>query len=395
MNKRFRLDFLMLTVFCFLCTMILYSCKSEPSDLGLNFIDPNDTTGTFILDSQADTMTITGSNYRTAINTFGSEYMMIGAIEGYEAKSFVKYNNIPSDLDSASVLSSTFYLQYGDFAFKDSNASVSFNVYRVNRDLSYPTVTWDSIQPSDIGTKLLGTYTGVPLDTVTLAITLDNQLVKDWLEYSADTNYPVKNYGLAFVPNASSGTIKGFFSSETVDDPYIQTIVSKNGETDTLIFNSSISLWLANAPSSIIPPDRFVLQNGVAYNELMGFDLSKLPPNVIINEALITLTLDTSSSYLTNQSDRRLRIAFTTDSVRKTDTSVAAEFSFTPVNGVYEIRVNNFFQLWANGTFPNYGILIGNAGQYGNFDKFVFYSSTYSDLTKVPRLRIRYTPRLP
>lgn len=395
MNKRFRLDFLMLTVFCFLCAAILYSCKSEPSDLGLNFIDPNDTTGTFILDSQADTMTITSSNYRTAINTFGSDFMMIGAVEGYEAKSFLKYNGISADYDSSTVLSSTIYLQYADFAFKDSNASVSFNVYRVNRNLNYPTVTWDSIQGSDIGTKILGTYTGVPLDSVTLAITLDNQLIKDWLEYSADTNYAVKNYGIAFVPNASSGTIKGFFSSETVDDPYIQTIVSKNGETDTLVFNASLSLWLANAPSTIIPPDRFVLQNGVAYNDLMGFDLSKLPANAVINEALITLTLDTLSSYLTNQSDRRLRIAFTTDSVKKTDTSVSAQFSFTPVNGVYEIRINNFFQLWANGTFPNYGILIGNAGQYGNFDKLVFYSPGYSDPTKVPRLRIRYTPRIP
>jgi hypothetical protein len=318
---------------------------------------------------------------------------MIGAYQGYEAKSFIKYNGISADYDSSNVISSTIYLKYGNFAFQDSNASISFNVYKVNRDLNYPTVTWDSIMASDIGTTILGTYTGTPVDSETIAVSLDNQLIKDWLEYSADTNYAVKNYGIAFVPNLSSGAIKGFSSSETSDDPYVQAIVVKNGETDTLIFNASISLWLANAPSSIIPADRFVMQNGIAYNTLMGFDLTKLPQNVIINEALLVLTLDTLSSYMT--SDRRLRIGFTSDSVRKTDTTLGPVSSLTPVNGVYEVRLNAYFQYWNSGTYPNFGILMGNIGQFGNFDKYVFYAPSYSDLTKVPRLRIRYTPRLP
>lgn len=395
MIRKFRLRFLMLFVFCLTGAAILHSCKTEPSDLGINFIDPNDTTGTFILDSQADTMAITSNNYKEPVNTYNSPYIMIGAAQNYETKSFLKYNDIFTDYDSATVVSSVLYLNYANYAYTDSNGSISFNIYRVNRDLNLASVTWDSIMASDIGTTILGTYSGTPVDSETISIALDVQLIKDWLEYSADTNYPVKNYGIAIIPNLSSNSIKAFSSSFTTRDPYIQSIVTKNGETDTLTMNSSLSLWLANAPASVLMPDRFTLQNGIAFNDLMGFNLTKLPSNVVINDALLILTLDTVNSFILRTSDRRLRIGAASDSVNKTDTTLNPSISLTPVNGVYEIRLTPYFQYWNNGTYPNLGIILANVNQFTNLDEFVFYSPSYSDLTKVPRLRIRYTPRLP
>lgn len=395
MNKRFRLDFLMLTVLCLVSAAILYSCKSEPSDLGLNFVDPNDTTGTYILDSQTDTMTITGNNYKKAVSTFASPYMLIGNSGDYTSKSFLIFNDAFTEYDSSSVSSAILYLRYANYAYTDSNAPISFNIYRITRQINFQTVTRDSINPSDIGTKLLGTYTGNPVDSALISITLDNNLIRDWLEYFADTNYAVKNYGIAIVPNISSSTIKGFYSSQTTLSPYVTTIVTKNGETDTLTFDDSYSVWFSDAPASLLTPDRFTLQNGIGFFELMGFDLSKLPANVIINEALITLTLDTNNSYISSLADRRLSIGLTSDSVNKTDTSVGDVTTLTPVQGVYEFRLNTFFQYWNNGTYPNLGIIISNIYPFENLDRYVFYGPGYSDPTKVPRLRIRYTPRLP
>lgn len=371
-----------------------YSCKTEPTDLGLNFIDPDDTTATFVLDSQADTMRISNTNYKKFINTFGSDFIMIGKYNGYETRSFVEFFNIPSDYDSATVLSANVVMKYNKYAFQDSNGTVGFNIYKLNKNFTLGSITWDSVSTSDIDNVSQGNYTGNPTDTAAFNINLNNTLIKDWLEYAADTNYSVKNNGIALLPDNSSTTIKGFNSSFINNNPFkIRATVLKNGDTTTLEFTQSNSVWFCNAPSSILSPDMITLQNGVAYKNLMTFDLSKLPSNVIINEATVTLTLNSGSSFISNNPDKRLRIFMAGDTINYRDT-LSSILSVQPNGNSYSFTVNGFFQFWNNKTYQNLGLIITSVNEPANLDKFVFYGSNFPDVTLVPRLKIRYTPRI-
>ncbi len=138
-------------------------------------------------------------------------------------------------------------------------------------------------------------------------INLNTQEVESWLEYAADTTYFDKNYGMILFPDFSSSTIKGFYSSENPSDlvPYVTVIYTKNNVKDTLILNISESVSLSDAPSSIIPAsETFILQNGIAFGNILNFDLTKLPDNVIVNNATLQFTLDNASSFISPSTDK-------------------------------------------------------------------------------------------
>jgi hypothetical protein len=373
-------------------SLSFYSCEEQISDLGQNFINPDDTLGTLLLDSKTDSITISVNNYKHYINTFNSGFMMVGNYQSWEARSLLRFTNISADYDSATVVSARIIMKYGDYFFRDSLGSVAFDVLKMNNLKNYSTITADSIGAGDIDNVVQGSYSGNPVDSAQISIDINTQLAKDWLEYTADTSYSVKNNGVIMIPTGGS-TIKGFFASGTGEGlrPALEMIVTKNSQTDTLVFDQSESVFISDAPSSVIIPDRIYLQSGIAFRSILNFGLSKLPSNVIINDALLTLTLDTANSYLSSVSDQRLVAAMITDSVSKTDS--LGFITLNRVGNEYSVRFILIMQNWNSGFASNLGLALRNVSENSTMDVFTFFGPTYSDTSVVPRLRIRYTLR--
>lgn len=398
-NLRFRNTLCKNTAVIFFLIMLavmIQSCEDNPNDLGFNFIPNIDTTITRYLDSQTDTMNITGNNYKQFVNTFGTQNLLVGLYQGYTSKSLLKFTSVPTDLDSSTISSAVLTLRYSDYFFKEETGVTSFNIYKVNTNFGYSTVTYDSVTPSSIGNISQGTYSGSPIDTQTINITLNNQLAKDWLEYSADSSYAEKNYGVILQPNGGSTNIKGFYSYNNSIEfvPYVTVIFTKLGVTDTLVMNTSDYVSLSDAPASIIPADRFILQNGIAYRNIMNFDLTKLPSNVIINNATLILYLDKPNSFISPNTDKRLIAGMVLDSITKKDSIFTEIFALDSVTySISSPEFNAVFQRWNLGQLPNLGITLKNYFELQNLDNFVIYSSTAADVTKRPRLKITYTPR--
>jgi hypothetical protein len=375
---------------------IFFGCENNPNELGLNYI-ANDTIGTIVLDSQRDSILITSSNFLKYVNTSNSVNIFVGNYQNYTSKSLLKFYGITSSYDSAVVLSAVLKLKYNNYALEDSNGTTSFNIYKLNRDYNFDTVTYDQFSSSDIGTTVLGTYTGVLRDTVQISIPFDNQTIKDWLQYAVDTNYVNKNYGVILVPNSNSNNIKAFssyISGSSALYPTIVAVVAKNGTVDTLTFSTSQSVSLNTVPSSIIPSGEILLQNGVTYKDIIKIDPSKIPANSLINEATLTLKIDKAKSFIsssTSSTDVRLLVNMLTDSSSLTNDGTNY-YSTQPDSVTYSITFNYAFQKWVSGT-SNFGILIKNIYDYSNLDRYVFYSTNYPDVDKRPRLKIRYTLR--
>jgi len=370
------------------------SCENNPNDVGQGFLPTIDTTGLRFLDSEADTMNITNQNYKSYVTDFVTAKFMVGRYQDYESKTLLKFTNIGVDFDSATVVSSILKLKYSNYFFKDKMGNTDFDIYQALEKFNFTTVKFDSINSSNIGNVSLGSYSGVVNDSQSIDITINNQIVKDWLEYAADTNHAVKNYGVLLQPRISSSTIKGFYSSSNGVElvPSMTVIYSKNNVLDTLLLDFTEFASMSDAPASVIPAEHFLLQNGVAYRNIMNFDLSKLPPNVIINNATLEFTLDNSLSYITDETDKSIVIGMVIDSVTKTDSIFTPAFLSDTI--VYSISLNSVFQRWNSGVMPNLGITLKNAFEVQNLDNFAIYSSAYSDPTKRPRLKITYTPRL-
>lgn len=378
----------------FIITLILFNCKNEPNELGLNYLPPDDTAGVLILDSETDTIAFYHKNILKYVSNYSSSNLLIGNYQGgYNASFITKFKNLPDYYDSATVLSAVMYLKYNNYYFKDSLGTTSFNIYRIINYKDISTLKYDEFSPADYDIQV-GTYTGTPTDTITVSIALDTNLIRDWLNYSADTiNYPIKNYGIAFIPNTNCNTIKAFNSinSATGYTPYIEVILTKNSETDTIYFNSLDGTSLVTAPSTIIPNQRFITLSGVSYRHIMRFDLSKLPANSIINQAYLEFTIDTASSFYSTF-DRRLYIEMLTDTTEyKTDGYI---FYANLKNYItYNSYLNYIFQNWTSGVYPNLGIMLSNTTEITNLDEFVFYSSDNPEPSLRPRLTIRYTIR--
>jgi uncharacterized lipoprotein YbaY len=268
----------------------------------------------------------------------------------------------------------------------------SFNIYKLNKSVDFSTVTFDQVSLSDIGTTVLASYSGTPVDTSLITLSFDNQTILDWLKYAVDTNYVNKNYGIVFLSGASSNTIKGFCSSyQQSYYPYFTIVVSKNSTIDTFNITGSVSVSLSDAPSTIIPNGEIVLQSGVSYHGVLKFDLTKLPANVIINEAYIEFKTDKANSFYPN-SDSRVTVSMLTDTTMLTSDNVYYYGNFID-SITYSVRINPIMQFWNINPAKNYGVQLKTVNDLLNLDKIVLYSPIYSDVSKRPYLRIIYTLR--
>lgn len=386
-----------LALFAVIAGMAMFqSCENNPNDLGLEFI-LSDTLNTKLLDSNRDSLLITSNNYKKYVNTYVSNYFLIGKYQGYESKTLLKSVGVSGSYAGATVLSASLKFNYTKYAYQDTNGSVSFNVYPLNRSFNFTNITFDSVNSGNIGSNQLATYSGSPSDTNSIYIPFNTTVAKNWLEYAADTGYASKNYGIAFLPNASSTTIKGFggyiqSSSNANLKPQVVIVANKNNKTDTLVYDLE-TISLNNVNTSTYIQDRFTVQNGISIYNILNFDLSKLPPNSIINEAYLRLKIDKPVSYLTSGSSMEMYYFMMTDTTAKTMDGGSSLVSLIEDSITVSVRLTKYFQKWNYGQAVNYGVMFMNRNNSYNMDRFVFFGPSVQDTSKRPKLIIRYTPR--
>ena len=381
-------------------------CADEPSSLGLNLIPPGDTSGVRVFDSYIDTMLITPTSHKKLTNTYSSGNLMVGKNGNYDAKSLLLFSSLSNAYDTATVNSATLKLKYRNYYFPSSNSDslgqIAFDIYKINDTLNFGSITLDSIDNTTFGTVSQGSYTGSPTaDTQEVNISLNSSMVKDWLEVAADPNYSNKNYGIVLSPSIASNVIKAFYSASYGNDdlkPELEIIVTKLGHTDTLKFNATSSLSLVNTTINQTS-ELFFLQSGVAYVEVLKFDLSKIPSTATINDVQLYLTLDSSNSILSRQSSKIIGAERVTDTAGLvTDNTAIYNNTTPPSNNKFMIRLLNNaypspFQRWLLGE-TNYGLYIRPTTIQQNLDLYAFYNTTASDPAKRPRIVIKYTPRV-
>ena len=382
--------------------LLTESCADDPSSLGLKFILPGDTTGVRIFDSYVDTMLITSTNVRKRTNTSGSPYMMVGNSGSYNSKALLRFDNFSPDFDSATIISATLTLSYENYYYpytsSDSLGQTGFDIFKVQQPLNYGSITLDSVNANSFGNVSQGNYTGfLTADSQEVTINLNTSMVKDWLEYAADTNYAGKNYGVVLSPNGGSTSIKGFYSTQsasTGNKPTLKIILTKYGATDTIVTQDAKSVSLVDGPL-VQGNETFSIQAGIGYVQIMKFDLSHIPSTATINDVLFYLTIDSVDTKLSTTSPRYIDLLYVNDTTNATS---GYAYSSYQSGNQYIVRViSNLqptpFQRWLDGQ-ANFGLQIAPHNYSFDLDEYSFFNVNASDRTKRPHVVIKYTPRI-
>jgi hypothetical protein len=381
-------------VFTF-CLAILSSCSDSPTSVG-NDIVKRDLVSVSKVDSYTDTLSQTSSYFKNVPKPGLSATILIGKADNVEAKTLISFDisladSLTSDISAGNftVTDATVQLRKS-YVFGDSLGLLNFNGYEC-------TSGWTSVGfTSDSLSKLTYNSTNVisnivPTDT-TLSFDLDKQLVTSWLTQAA-VNNSVTNNGIFIDPSSNSQKIVGYQSQYYSNTyvPELSVAIQRNGTsyTDTLLLGGyqDVSVVVGNLPQ--VSAQNIAIQGGLAVRAKLKFNLSKVPSNVILNNAELVLKLDSLETELGSDSSNTIvalkAAADTSNNAFDSTQAIVLTKSGNTISG----DITSYVQQWLKGN--NYGFILSAQDEIGSTDLFSVYGSNFSNRKLRPRLTIYYT----
>lgn len=389
-------------------------CNEQPTELGYKIDSVS-----FTAVSSSDFNFITkSSSQRYYLTPFNQGVIQVGKKDDFASYPIIRYGNLDT-LEGAEIISTTLNLIKSGYCFGDTNAIQSFEIYEVKQPI-VPTSTYETIFKSNgvdavYKDMLMGQFE-MPYNQIpdTAKITLDNQLIKNWIDFSIleksgtlDTGDIRRqySYSIGLRPTANSKVINGFLSDRIgntgakAPNPFIQLIYSKNGVVDTVILRSNIAAYYADGP--LPDASSLTVQSALSVRSMLNFDLSTLPQFASVVKAVLKVYVDDSrsiygsfgkDSVLLAQKDFTFDDTFFPDNkniylgIRSTGTNY---FKFTSITSAVEDWLKND----KKGTLLfNYAQNSNPSDTYFRFDKFYLYGVD-AEINLRPELTIFYAKR--
>ncbi|MHB1687794.1 MAG: hypothetical protein ACYCVH_10510 [Ignavibacteriaceae bacterium] len=382
-----------------LISLAFYSCSNNPTSIGAQLVG-NDLINVKTLDSYADSLHQTSSYYKNTISLSSSSYLFLGKKNNAQASILLKfYVSLPDSINqdikanNAQVISSIVSLPTG-YTYGDSNASLDFNAYKITNSWTstgYTSYNLSSLtyDPTDVSSNRKVT------DSLT-TFNVSNSLSTSWLIASADS-VDSTIYGIYLVPSSGSQKILGYPTSASITPGInLRLIIQKSGVySDTVKFypEQDVSVISGSLPS--VSHEDIVVQAGIEINSKLWFDVSKIPPNSVINYADLTLTPDSSAQLFGSTFYNALLASNLADSASGlTDSSSSSLYNImiSLSGSQYVGNVTPIVQKWVS-SHVNQGISLEADGNLLGLELFVLKGSSAANLQLRPRLRITYTTR--
>jgi len=370
--------------------LFFYSCSDDPSSIGANLLKM-DNLKINELDSYNDSLAQKSSYLQRTLKLGASFTLLVGKDENLEASTLINFLiALPDSLknsinaDSITVTGANIQL-FRVYPTKENNSLYDFTVHKVESGWtsyftadSLPMLSYD---PSDLSSNKSLTDSLDQFD-------ISNDFAFSLLKYATDSLGT--DFGLYIKPTENSKKVVGYYSLyNSLNVPLLTVAIQKLGAyPDTLFFygSSNVSVVTGNIPPSSLQ-SRIVVQGGLVVNSKLWFDLSKIPFNAIINNAKVTLKMDTSETYIGDTTNSILASFLTDSSSIVLDSTSVVPFSVA--NNSMTGTITSYVQKWVN-TRINEGVLLYPRNQIGSVDLFTFYGSDAVDSLK-PRLHIIYT----
>jgi hypothetical protein len=390
------------TLFILLLSSVYFiGCSDTPGPVGYSLLDPSDVLSLNELSS--DSLTQSSTSVLASVTTGGSSQVLLGKFQETESSVLVRFDfstmedTIKTMVNNDSLqVKQAIVKMYAIYYLGDMNLPFDYSVHKINSSWTSSGFTLDSLAGLNYDAEDVSSNKNIGYDTV-YSFDLGNDVMLEWLRHDADTsNAQFANNGIYLEPTAGTQRIVGFqaISSSTVDTIMIIKVVYQklgSGIDDTLSFVETSDIHIVKG--SLIPAnsENIFIQGGVAENAKLKFDLPDISPFSIVNSADLTLTYDSTKSYLGSPTPTYLTARFLTDSalIQYDSSNIAI---LTKSNYQYTGSISGFVQRWINGE-KNYGILISFYNEVNIADILTLYSSTTVEKSKRPFLKIKYSTK--
>ncbi|MFA7327605.1 MAG: hypothetical protein WC121_13125 [Candidatus Kapaibacterium sp.] len=302
---------ILLKVLFVVLSLYFIGCNEQPTELGYK-ID----SVTFTAISNRENNLITdGASQKYYLTPFNQGIFHVGKTGEYASYPILRYGELLNLVD-AEIISATLHLINSDYAFGDTNALQSFEIYEVQEPI-LPSSTYETIFKANgvdavYKDELMGSFEMVSKDIEdTTKIVLKTQLIKNWIAFSIldsgntlDTNDIRRkySYSIGLKPTANSNVINGFLSDrignsgDEAPNPYIQIVYKMKDSTtnDTMNLRSNIAAFYAEGPTPDIKS--LTVQSGLSVRSMLNFDISTLPRYSSVVKAVLKVYVDDSRS---------------------------------------------------------------------------------------------------
>lgn len=376
----------------------LTACEDDPSSVGQSLLEDQDLTNIYTFET---TSSVIKPSYMDSIALGAASRTLIGKTEKLEAIGLWKfYFEVPDSIetevnaDNLNILSSQVTLR-PTYWFGEKNAPWGFSAYEVSSTWGSTNFNKDTLnnliyESTDLSSNLQF------VDDTTITFDLDADIAYNWIKFSMNDS-TLENEGIIIIPNASTNKIVGFPAlTSVVDDdvlPQLSLIVESPGSfVDTLNATLINDAYAVRGDSPDPVENRIMLQSGLTVRSSIMFDVSGLPENSVIVDALLSVYPDSLNSEFGSKGTDTLVVSLLTDFNNNTVEEEDNIYSFQLQNNgnVYQGNIRRYVQYWID-ELDNQGMQLKLSDEDRAVTKLAIYDNNISDETLKPRLQIIYT----
>jgi len=382
-------------VIIFLIVINVLSCSDDPTPIGIDLL-----AGDFLIvstfDTADDTVTQSSSFFKEVVPLGLSSKVMIGKRDELEATALMDFTFFIADslrqdfLDGNILVNKAFIELTPAYTYTDEDAEYDFTVHEITSDWSIG-FTSDSLANLSFDEEDLSSNKNFTDSLYTFD--LNNDFVLQWIKVSIDSSLG-KNNGIYCIPTMSTGKVVGFQALTTTSSnaAKLRVVIEKPGSfVDTIrafIF-ADVSTIITDLP--VLPVVDIGVQASTTIQSRLFFDLSEIPPDIIINNAELILTEDTLSSITGSSFNPNLTVFKITDS---SDVTIDESRGILLIknDNTYTGDITLFIISWTTNE-DNQGMVIRSASLIEGLELFAIKGSDDPNLSERPRLRIVFTSK--
>ncbi len=342
-----------------------------------------------------------------------NEYFLLGQYNNIRTHTIMRF--YPSVyLDSATVESAELILsQSNSFGQGDS---IRVTIYPVlSPDWLESGVTWKMIEPLyDAADPIINFKIG-NADTTLISVPFPADRVNEWI-LAEDLDANIRNNGILFHISQAEFMAQFPSSDLQVSEPYLRLIYkNEEGNTDTtdVIVTEDATLYeyenTDEENRAITGLETVHIDNLQGYRAMIRFDLSAVPIQASVHQAILSLPIDTDKSYskeeginikanvvlldTTLQNPTWYNTNVSVDSALQylPQTIVAADVSVLSFADQTNIQyMSRIVQNWLLERNPNHGLLL-QSSEYGFNPYSIHFYTGKIDSSRIPELKITYS----
>jgi len=367
----------------FFLALLVFGCKDDaPTAVGSKLIPTKDT---LQLTTLTPTLVSDSSYLQRSLDN--SSVLFFGRSGMDTAELMMQFPTGVGFLSTDSIVSAYLFLRIMT-RLKDSTGTIAFQVHQTRTAWDASTITWDTLHNITISDTVLSNVdTALAGADTALTIPLDTTTVHRWDVAGATQSVIV-------IPTNAMSLVIGCNYS-TAYNILPQYIVKYKHKGDTTTYaNTLTTTGSASVVNGSLPTNTNLIycQGGVAFRSKMKFDVSSIPANASITDAILTMYLDPTATVRTvNTHDSIIaNIAFNDTTVPKLGGLISYGHVVDSVSGKLTMQVNYLVQQWS-ARRTNYGLVFRISGENVAMDMLAFEGLTYPDPTRRPKLVIKYT----